>query len=315
MIKKEESKVLVVGGASIDIIGFPHQELLKKDSNPGTIKYDFGGVGRNIAENLSLLEVKTYLLTALGQDRFGDDLINYCQKRKIETNYIQRYPGKSSSYLAILNSKGDLELAISEMHILDYLEVNQIKQALRDFKTQDILVLDTNLKIEIIEELCRASQMSIFLDPISINKVIKVQTVLAYLYFFKPNRYEAEKLSCISLEQESNYKLALQYFIKEGVQEIVISLGDSGVLLASKDHYYLLKHDQVPLVNATGAGDSFFAGYLKAHILGKCLLEKAKTGILCSIINLNSEQSVSKELSLSTIELMEQKVRIEVVEL
>ncbi|MEA4820923.1 MAG: PfkB family carbohydrate kinase, partial [Erysipelotrichales bacterium] len=47
--------IYVIGGANIDIQGTPFEKLKYKDSNPGIISYSFGGVARNVAENLARL--------------------------------------------------------------------------------------------------------------------------------------------------------------------------------------------------------------------------------------------------------------------
>ena len=52
-------KILVIGGANIDILGISSHHLISKDSNPGKIHVTFGGVGRNIAENCCNLKQNT----------------------------------------------------------------------------------------------------------------------------------------------------------------------------------------------------------------------------------------------------------------
>ena len=46
--------VVVVGGANVDICGRSWEPLVPADSNPGLVSMSIGGVGRNIAHNLSL---------------------------------------------------------------------------------------------------------------------------------------------------------------------------------------------------------------------------------------------------------------------
>ena len=60
--------VVVVGGVNIDIAGIPSQPLVPRDSNPGLVRMSLGGVGRNIAHNLSLLGVEVKFITAFGED-------------------------------------------------------------------------------------------------------------------------------------------------------------------------------------------------------------------------------------------------------
>ena len=59
---------VVCGGANIDIGAHSFAPLRDRDSNPGRVELSLGGVGRNIAHNMRLLGVPTYLLTALGGD-------------------------------------------------------------------------------------------------------------------------------------------------------------------------------------------------------------------------------------------------------
>ncbi len=64
--------VVVIGGANIDLRGRPAGEVLERHtSNPGKINVGSGGVGRNIAHNLALLNVPVTLLSAVGDDGEG----------------------------------------------------------------------------------------------------------------------------------------------------------------------------------------------------------------------------------------------------
>ena len=74
---KKSDYVVVIGGANVDIGCTPYNELIPEDSNPGRITITFGGVGRNIAHNLANLGVNTKLITAVGNDPFGNEILNY----------------------------------------------------------------------------------------------------------------------------------------------------------------------------------------------------------------------------------------------
>ena len=51
--------VTVVGGVNMDIGGWPSEVPVDRDSNPGAVRMSLGGVGRNIAHNMSLLVHRT----------------------------------------------------------------------------------------------------------------------------------------------------------------------------------------------------------------------------------------------------------------
>ena len=65
------SYIAIVGGANMDIQGFPYEKFIPRDSNPGKIKVSLGGVGRNIGENLVKLGIETRLLSVIGDDPYG----------------------------------------------------------------------------------------------------------------------------------------------------------------------------------------------------------------------------------------------------
>lgn len=66
--------VTVVGGMNMDIGGWPGEELVAQDSNPRRVRMTPGGVGRNIAHNMSLMGLDVRLLTAFGDDVYAQKL-------------------------------------------------------------------------------------------------------------------------------------------------------------------------------------------------------------------------------------------------
>ena len=65
-VLRSGSYAVVVGGVNVDIGGRSFAPLIGADSNPGTVSVSLGGVGRNIAHNLSLLGADVRLLAAYG---------------------------------------------------------------------------------------------------------------------------------------------------------------------------------------------------------------------------------------------------------
>ncbi|HLE52835.1 MAG TPA: PfkB family carbohydrate kinase, partial [Anaerolineales bacterium] len=70
-----ESPVLVIGGAGVDLVGRLTGELRAGTSNPANIRTSFGGVARNVAENLARLGRSVKLITAIGDDQLGERLL------------------------------------------------------------------------------------------------------------------------------------------------------------------------------------------------------------------------------------------------
>lgn len=122
--EKNQSSVLVFGGAVIDHVAFPNKSLTRDmlgTSNPGTMITSYGGVGRNIAECIGRLQGHVRLITAVGNDSLGEGLITHAKTEcGIDTADILVGDDtcRTASYTAVHNHDGgDLLVAIADMDI------------------------------------------------------------------------------------------------------------------------------------------------------------------------------------------------------
>ena len=125
----EESRVVVMGGSVIDLVAKPSlgTKLIPATSNPGSCYESDGGVGRNIAEVLGQLGSKPIFFSAVGKDSRGASLV-----QRMEDNYDinkqrQRIEvandSNTATYLAVLESDGDLHTAIADMAVLEKIPI------------------------------------------------------------------------------------------------------------------------------------------------------------------------------------------------
>lgn len=309
------AKAYVIGGANIDIQGASVKPLVLQDSNIGTVSYSFGGVARNIAENLALLKDEVVFVSAMGNDPFGKDMYRYCQSVGMDLRYCVQANQTSSMYLAIMDEKNDMALAINDMRILKHIDQSLLETVFANLQPEDILVMDTNLDKEIIEYLLEHCPCRIYLDPISTTKAQKICPYLDHIHMIKPNRMEAEIISGIYLDSEKNYKKALDYFLEQGVREVVISLGKEGVIAADQTQKFWMKHSFVPMKNATGAGDAFLAGYIHQTLNHADLETRVRYAIASAILTVSSEFTVSEKMSQQTVETIVNTIEMEKIEL
>ena len=92
-VLRSGSYAVVVGGVNVDIGGRSLAPLVAADSNPGTVSVSLGGVGRNIAHNLSLLGVDVRLLAAYGDDLHGQQVVSSCASLGIDLSHARKVPG------------------------------------------------------------------------------------------------------------------------------------------------------------------------------------------------------------------------------
>lgn len=304
------SKVIVLGGANIDIIGQSDTSLIEYDSNPGRIRFSYGGVGRNIAENCCRLKEQVMFATVFGKDLFAKTLQEHCLSLGMDLSLCQISPaGTTSTYLAVLDHNQDMKVAISDMNLLKEVDQKMIDRVLAACEAKDILVMDTNLEQDVIEAIARRAPCPIVMDPISCAKAIKVKNCLSRIHTFKPNRYEAQLLCGFEISKEEDQIKAARWFLDQGVKEVFISLGEEGTIAANCKEMVIIRPKPVELVNATGGGDSFLAALIAYRHLG--LMQRCELATSLAISTISVEETVNSSISREWLETNQKKLEME----
>ncbi len=303
-ILKQEDYACVLGGCNIDIIGFPTQKLIARDSNPGRVKISHGGVGRNIAENMVHLGVPTKLISAVGDDLYGKKILDHAASIGLDMKNTLVLGGKSTStYLAVLDRQGDMQLAISHMDILNEISIEFIQTVRPVIEGAKFCVIDTNIPENVIGYvLDNFKNMVFFLDTVSTAKAMKVKNKIGAFHTIKPNKIEAELLSGIKIEKEEDLRKASEYFLSQGVKRVFITLGEKGVFFQDEKRHQLIPNPQISVVNATGAGDAFLAGLAYCYFHDKDTEESARFAMTAAILALSHEDTINPGISKENVE-------------
>lgn len=265
-------KALIIGASNLDIFASTQTELIKSESLPGSIHLGFGGVGRNICENLAHLNVECIFVSLLGDDVISDSLYNYMEKLDVNMNYVRRVSGyPMSMYMAILDANYDMQYAINDMKLAEQFTINDIDVISHSDYDQSLVILDTNLDDSIISHVFeKYRDQRIAVDCISANKARKLVEHLSSISYLKCNIYEAQSLLEQEIITEQDKLNACLKLVNLGVEQVIITDGEKDIVY--NDGLEIKKYHITPLtkiVNATGAGDAFFSGYLLGVLEGK----------------------------------------------
>ena len=114
--------VLGIGAANVDVHGMSRAAIVMRDSNPGHLRTSAGGVTRNIMENLARLGVDARMVSAQGDDLFGEYVRSESEKAGLDMSECLVLPGvNSSSYVSILDERADMLVAMSDMSVLEHI--------------------------------------------------------------------------------------------------------------------------------------------------------------------------------------------------
>ena len=291
--------VTVVGGMNMDIGGRPYKKLVAKDSNPGAVRMSPGGVGRNIAHNMSLLGLDVRLLTAFGDDVYAQKLAAVCGELGIDISQSPVIPGgHTSTSLFVNDDSGDMQLAVSDMDIYDHLTPQVLQSRRQLLDGSQVVVLDTNLPAETVAWVAENCRAPIFADPVSTAKAEKLRPVLGRLHTLKPNRIEAELLSGVAISDDASLRRAADALLETGLHRVFISLGADGVFAADRSGQVLhLPAPEGNIVSTTGCGDSFMAALAWAYLQGSDLERSARAGLAASTITMASADTINPAMS------------------
>ena len=303
--------ICVIGGANIDIQGFPKNKLIYKDSNPGQLKISLGGVGRNIAENLSLLGIQTSLVSVIGDDVYGEKILSHAQEVNLDMkDTLIVKGGTTSSYLSILDADGDMALALNAMDITENLNVEFIKQKSPLINGSKISAIDTNLNKDVIEYIITQNRKcDYFLDTVSTAKAEKIKDIIGYFHTIKPNLIEAEILSGIKIKSCKDLETASNKLLNKGVKNVFIT-SKEGVFYSNGNEYDFVKSPRQKPVNTTGAGDSFMAGLVYSHFYEKNIRESTNNAIAASILTILYEGTINPNLNIDEISKIKKELKL-----
>ena len=298
--------VVGVGAVNVDVMGRSKRPLVSEDTNPGQIKISIGGATHNASENACRLGLPVNFITATGDDYFGTLIRTACESAGLSTEHFFAFPGQiSSTYMSIHEPDGEMNIAISDMNVLQSLSPAHLKQKGELLENAAAITFDTGLPQETIDYLLQTycSKTAVFADPVSTTYAEKLVGRLEGIHTLKPNLLEAEVLSGVKIRTFGDLQEAADRIIGCGVRRVFISLGKNGVYY--RDHSGTAKHRQPrpldQIANATGAGDAFLGGLLYAYLHDLNIDETLTAAMTVSTLAILSEQTINPQMSESLL--------------
>ena len=294
--------VTVVGGVNVDIGGRSLVPLVAADSNPGKVSISLGGVGRNIAHNMSLMGLDVHLLTAYGNDMNGQRVATSCAELGIDLSHALRLSDMATStYLYLTDPDGEMALAVSDMAICEQITPAYLAAHISQLQNAQVVVADANIPAESLQYLADNCTVPLFVDPVSTKKAEKLRPILSKIHTLKPNKLEAELLSGVKIETKDDLVRAAERLLEMGVHRLFVSLGADGVFAAMGDEKLWLPNLPGNMVNTTGCGDAFMAAIGWAYLEGMNLKETALAGLAAGSIAMESAETINPAMSATAI--------------
>lgn len=268
--------IICIGSVLWDIIGRSTYTMSSGSDKPGKIIKIPGGVALNLAMALQKNGFNSSLLSAIGADNDGDQLIEQIKLRGIDTEHIYRAKSfPTDKYMAVEGSNG-LIGAIADTHTLERCE-KHILSPLKNGKLYKlnepwagIIVLDGNLTENLLNKINSDPlfrNVDLRVAPASPGKAVRLRTCLnGNVRTVYMNLEEANLIVNQNFNESCSAAIAL---LNAGFKRAVVTNGGNKVTVAEKDSQITITPPNVDVVRVTGAGDVFMASHIQAELIGK----------------------------------------------
>ncbi|MCI2398427.1 PfkB family carbohydrate kinase [Aliiroseovarius subalbicans] len=267
--------ILCIGSVLWDVIGrTPHSMRVGSDE-PGRITRLPGGVAMNIAMTLRRFDLTPALLTAVGDDHDGIDLLARCGRMGMVTEHVHVTDRPTDVYMAIEGPEG-LIAAVADAHsleaagdaILEPLENGMLGSAQVPYR--GMIALDGNLTVDLLSDIAQRPSFAaadLRVAPASPGKARRLRPLMSHpgatLYV---NREEAGYLTGTTPDSAEAGAAAL---LEAGATRVLVTDGGANGADGHAGRVITAPCPKVDVARITGAGDTFMAAHITAEIRGK----------------------------------------------
>jgi pseudouridine kinase len=300
-------RVLVIGAAGLDVVGRLQSDLQMSTSNPALIRTSFGGAARNVAENLARLGQPVSLLSVIGKDRIGDDVLAHTRAAGVDVSAVyatDKYP--TGFYMGVLNEHGARQFAFDDMRVLEELTDAYLVYNEDAFEKSGLIFLDANLPEKTLKKafaLARKYKVPVCADPTSGALVTRLKPYLRQIKLLIPNSIEAGIITNHPFEA-SNREAALdaaRTLVNLGVENAVVTLAEHGLCYATSETNGHIPAIRTTVTDPTGAGDALWAAVIYALMNEIEIDDAARLGVSAASLALRYPGTVYPELTLQKL--------------
>lgn len=295
-------KIFCIGGAAIDRKLKACTPLINGTSNLVTATTHFGGVARNVAENLVNWTSDIFLHTVVGEDEDGIQILSCIKQKGADiTQSIILKSARTASYYAVFDPDGELHISLADMSIFDQTPFPRFTQGFNVWEEGSILFMDTNLTTEVIAVVMRLAiekQLKLCVDPVSVVKSKKLGNDLSGITLIKPNPLEASTITGMPVTTIGQAMNAGETLLNMGAENVIITLGKAGYVIVNKEQKEYIDIEPIhDVINVNGAGDAFMAGIIYGLQQGFTLRHACQWGAAAAAFTVTSPDTVAENLT------------------
>lgn len=269
------AEILCIGSVLWDVIGRSGAVMRMGSDVPGRITRLPGGVAMNVAMTLRRFGMRPVLLTAIGRDEEGEELVAAAERLGMTTAHVYRSDDLPTDiYMAVEGANG-LIAAIADAHSLEAAG-DKILAPLADGRLgspkapwSGSIVLDGNLTEALLSEIAQSplfARCRLHVAPASPGKAERLLPLLAVRHATLYVNLEEASLLCQTAHADAPSAAAA--LLDRGAARVLVTDGGRTAALAEPGGVLTAQPPQVLVTRVTGAGDTFMAAHIVAERRG-----------------------------------------------
>ena len=219
-----------------------------------------GGKGSNQAIAAARLNGEVSFITKVGKDSHSEMAFNLYKEAGVKTHSIIQDEKLFTGVAGIMIDKDGNNAINIVSGAAEHLVAEDIDNKIETIKNSKIFLTQMETPDEItIYALKKAKEHKCItiLNPAPARKIDEDNFKL--IDFFTPNETEAEFYLNKNIKTDTDIKNAANEFLKKGIKNVIITLGEKGIYFANtKENFFLEAYNlKQPVIDTTGAGDAF----------------------------------------------------------
>ena len=254
-------RIVVLGSINTDLVVRTHHFPVQGETVIGSdLKTVFGGKGANQAIAAARLGAQVSMAGRVGNDPYGKDAIDNFRLLGVDTKFVTEDPSSPTGMAFVLiDASGNNSIVVSPgaNGKVDQADLDAVEHL---FSEETILVTQFEISMPAITagiNMAKARGSHIILNPAP--ALIPETGLLENVDTLILNETELTTLS-----NHTDPDQGLSVLLESGVQQIVLTLGEKGCILVSKEQIQKIPAHYVKVVDTTGAGDAFVGAFATA---------------------------------------------------
>lgn len=269
--------ILVVGSLNTDlVVRTPRFPRPGETISGEDLQIIPGGKGANQAVAAARLGASVAMLGRVGQDNFGDFLLENLRANHVDTSLVRRADAATGTATIIVDENGQNSIVLSAGANGKVRPEDAAAALFQDFK---LLLLQLEIPLETVISAARRARengLQVVLNPAPARSL--PDELISLTDYVVPNESELSLLTGQDVNNTASAESAARGLLERGPGAIIVTLGSRGALLVTNEAATHVKPFRVDVVDTTAAGDAFIGGFASALLQDRPLKEAVRYG-------------------------------------